>query len=158
MALPGVKPKEDRSQVRHRHPVAGWTEVERVPFEDGPELPPRANSNDAVTWAEAGIIPGEDWPEATKLWWRVVSRMPHAKLWEASDWAFAAMTAEVHARTCEGWKGYTGPELRQREKLLGVYADARRDLRIRYIEPAGQPSSAAAAGANVVSMNDYRDL
>lgn len=156
MALPGAKPKEDRSQVRHRHVVAGWTEVDDVPFKDGPPLLPRAASNDSVTWAEAGVVPGEDWPEASKLWWRVVSRMPHAKLWTASDWAFAAMTAEIHARTCEGWKGYTGPELRQREKLLGVYADARRDLRIRYVEPKGdQP---AETDANVVQMSEYRAL
>lgn len=155
MALRGAKPKEDRSQVRHRNPVAGWTEVDDVPFTGGPALPPRARA-DSIAWAEAGVIPGDDWPAATVHWWGVISTMPHAKLWTDADWAFASMTAEIHARVCEGWKGYTGPELRQREKLLGVYADARRDLRIRYVEPKGK--APAGDDATVVQMNDYRDL
>lgn len=156
MALSGVKPKADRSQVRHRNPVADWTEVENVPFEGGPDLLPRARSNED-DWAAAGVIPGEDWPPATKHWWSVIRAMPHAKLWEPGDWAFAQMTAEVHARTCEGWRGFTGAELRQREKLLGVYADARRDLRIRYVEPKDKPEQPAAEG-NVVNLSEYRDL
>lgn len=156
MGLPGAKPKADRSQVRHRNPVADWTEVDDVPFEGGPALPPRARG-DAVSWAEAGVIPGEDWPPATVHWWSVISRMPHAKLWAESDWAFAFLTAEVHARTCEGWKGYTGPELRQREKLLGVYADARRDLRIRYVEPKPK-ADPDETPAGVARLDDYRGL
>lgn len=154
MALPGAKPKEDRSQVRHRNPVAGWTEVDNVPFEGGPELPARAPADEAQ-WAAAGVIPGEGWPEQTARWWSVISRMPHAKLWTGADWEFARSTAEVHARTFEGWRGYTGAELRQREKLMGAYADALRDLRIRYVEPKGdQP----AGGDNVTNIDDYRGL
>jgi hypothetical protein len=153
MALRGVKPNADRSQVRHRNPVADWTEVENVPYEGGPALPPRARA-DAIAWAEAGVIPGDDWPPATVHWWGVISTMPHAKLWQPGDWEFAAMTAEIHARVAEGWKGYTGPELRQREKLLGVYADARRDLRIKYVEP--KPTTEVSA--DVARLDDYRGL
>lgn len=155
MALPGVKPNADRSQVRHRNPVADWTEVDNVPYQDGPALPPRARA-DSIAWAEAGVIPGDDWPAVTEHWWGVVSTMPHAKLWEPGDWEFAAMTAEIHARTAEGWKGYTGPELRQREKLLGLYADARRDLRIKYVEPKSKSKTDTPAG--VARLDDYRGL
>lgn len=157
MALAGAKPKEDRTQVRHRHAVADWTEVDDVPYEDGPELLPRARASEE-DWAAAGVIPGDDWPGATRYWWGVIRRMPHAKLWTDADWAFAQMTAEVHARTSEGWRGFTGAELRQREKLLGVYMDARRDLRIRYVEPKERRDNPAASAGNVVSMNQYRDL
>lgn len=156
MAVAGAKPKADRSQVRHRNPVADWTEVENVPFEGGPDLLPRASTPESE-WAAAGVIPGDGWPPATDHWWKVIRAMPHAKLWETGDWAFAQMTAEVHARTAEGWRGYTGAELRQREKLLGVYADARRDLRIRYIAPKNE-TDPPAGGDNVVSMSQYREL
>jgi len=156
MGLAGAKPKADRTQVRHRHPVAEWTEVDNVPFEGGPALPPRTRAGE-VEWAAAGVIPGDDWPPATRHWWGAVSRMPHAKLWSETDWAFAFLTAEVHARTCEGWKGYSGAELRQREKLMGVYLDARRDLRIRYVEPAAKPDENETP-AGVARLDDYRGL
>lgn len=156
MGLPGAKPKADRSQVVHKNKIAEWTEVEDVPFEDGPALPPRSACTDEQAWISAGVIPGEGWPLATMTWWDVVRRMPHCKLWADSDWTFAAMTAEIHARTAEGWRGYAGGELRQREKLIGLYADARRDLRIRYVPPATAP--ATGPDATVVSLATYRDL
>lgn len=153
MALGGAKPKEDRSQVRHRHPVAEWTEVDDVPFEGAPELRDRATGG--VSVIAVGAANSEGWPEATLGWWRVISRMPHAALWTAADWSFAMDTAEIHARTMEAWRGYTGSELRQREKLMGVYADARRDLRIRYVEPKPK---AEATPAGVARLDDYRGL
>ncbi len=157
MALAGAKPKQDRSQVRHRNPVADWTEVDNVPFEGGPGLPSRGETSE-VDWAAAGVVPGDGWPPQTERWWAVVRRMPHAALWTEGDWEFARSTAEVHARTFESWRGYTGAELRQREKLMGLYADARRDLRIRYVEPKGDEDRAAEGAANVVQMNEYRAL
>lgn len=154
MALPGPKPKADRSQVRHRVPVAEWTEVENVPFAEPPALPDRETQ---VSWADAGTVAvGASWPESTRRWWEVVSTMPHAKLWEESDWEFARATAEVHARTMEAWRGYTGTELRNREKLMGVFIEARRDLRIRYVDPKSVDANAAPAG--VVQLASYRDL
>lgn len=156
MGVPGVKPKEDRSQVRHRARVHEFTEVDNVPFEGGPELTPRSVIADPLLWAEAGVVPMEGWPPATQRWWNAIRRMPHCTLWSEGDWEFAQLTAEVHARVCEGWKGYTGAELRQREKLMGVYLDARRDLRIKYVEP--KPEAEDLPAGNVVSMNSYRDL
>jgi hypothetical protein len=40
-------------------------------------------------------------------------------------------------------------ELRNREKVLGTTIDSRRDLRIRYTEPASSP---------VTNLDQYRDL
>lgn len=156
MPLAGAKPKENRDQVRHRHPVADWTEVDDVPFKDGPKLPTRARSVEAA-WGDAGVLPGSDWPAATKRWWEAIRKMPHAALWTADDWEFAFATAEVHARTCEGWRGYGGGELRQREKIMGAYWDARRDLRIRYVTPKPKTDDDDLP-AGVTPINAYRNL
>ena len=43
-------------------------------------------------------------------------------------------------------------ELRNREKVLGTTIDSRRDLRIRYTEPASSPP------AGVTNRDQYRDL
>jgi hypothetical protein len=43
-------------------------------------------------------------------------------------------------------------ELRNREKVLGTTIDSRRDLRIRYTEPASSPPS------GVTNRDQYRDL
>jgi len=42
--------------------------------------------------------------------------------------------------------------LRNREKVLGTTIDSRRDLRIRYTEPASSPR------AGVTNLDQYRDL
>nr|WP_189079253.1 hypothetical protein [Mangrovihabitans endophyticus] len=96
------------------------------------------------------------WPERTQQWWKTVRRMPHAKLWTESEWQFAFDVAEIHARFIEAWKGANGTELRQREKLLGTTADARRDLRIRYVDP--RPDDEEQLPAEVTRLDDYRDL
>jgi hypothetical protein len=132
---------------------------EDIELQDG-KFAVKGSPDKGMTLAEvagAAFIPGEGWPPATRHWWEVVRAMPHAVLWTAGDWEFAQMTAEVHARTAEGWKGYVGSELRQREKLLGLYADARRDLRIRYI-PAKPAVAASETPAGVARLDDYRDL
>lgn len=157
MPMGGTVPKEDRTQVRHRERVHQFTEIEDIPFEDAPALPPRASNNDSHMWSSAGVIPGEGWPEATRSWWHTVSRMPHCKLWADSDWQFAFLTAEVHARTCEGWKGYTGAELRQRERFMGVYYESRLGLRIRYVPPKDKPADDDLP-ADVARLDDYRSL
>lgn len=159
MGLAGAKPKADRSQVRHRNPVAEWTEVENVPY-DGPPLPARRDELSAVDEVIMSVrnevrIVDNGWPTPTLRWWEAVRTMPHAALWSATDWQFAFLTAEVHARFIEGWKGYTGAELRQRERFMGVYYDARRDLRIRYVEPKPKTEETPAG---VARLDDYRGL
>lgn len=158
MGLPGTKPVADRSQVRRRNaaePGAEWTEVENVPFDSAPPL--RARSTGGVSVMAVGAANSEDWPSATLGWWRAISRMPHCKLWDAAAWEFAMDSAEIHARTMEAWRGYTGPEIRAREKVMGTLADYRRDLRIRYVKPADAAEQQADAG-NVVSINSLRGL
>jgi len=156
MPVAGAKPKADRSQIRHRvEAVHEWVDVENVPFTDAPKLPEREKQ---VSWADAGAV-GGSWPISTLAWWRDISSMPHAKLWTKAEWRFAIDTAEIHARTMEAWRGYTGAEIRAREKLLGMLADYRRDLRIRYVEPkAAEERSKAADDANVVSITSLRAL
>ncbi|MEU8264926.1 hypothetical protein AB0C02_30470 [Micromonospora sp. NPDC048999] len=153
MAVAGRKPKDDRSQVRHRNPAThDWAEVVNLPYDgDHPSLPTRmvrVEDKDGKAVSKRG-----GWPAATRRWWETVSTMPHCRLWEPSDWQFAVDSAEVHAR----WVEATGPasEVRIREKLLGVTLDARRDLRIRYVEPK---TPAAGDGAGVVQLDAYRDL
>jgi hypothetical protein len=159
MGLAGRKPKEDRTLVRNRNTVADWTEYPNVPFEDGPPLSsrPQTASTDDPNAATRDIM---FWPAATKRWWKAISRMPHAVAWSETDWEFATATAEIHARFVEGWKGASGAELRMREKLMGVYADARRDLRIRYVDPptAAERRKAQADAEGVAHISDYRKL
>lgn len=144
MAVAGRKPKEN-SQVRHRVPPRHeWTEVEDRRYTGPrPSLPRRRGG----------------WPPSTKRWWDTIRHMPHCVLWEKSDWQFALDTAEVHARWVESGKGAT--ELRIRESRMGTTVDARRDLRIRYVEQQSKATDTAPATdkeQKVVQMNDYRDL
>jgi len=149
MAVGGRKPKEDRSQVRHSVPaVHDWAEVPNVPYAgERPKLPTRYRMD-----PDDGVPVRVSWPARTKSWWATVSAMPHCVLWTPADWEFALDTAETHARFVEG-----GPaaELRIREKVLGTTADARRDLRIRYVDPK---STVVSSPGEVVKLDDYRDL
>jgi len=134
MPAAGRKPNEG-TPVRHRvPPVHQWTEVEDVPFGDGPSLPPKRGS----------------WSKATRRWWAAVSTMPHCCLWTPADWQFAFDTALVAARF-HGGDVRAAYELRAREKVLGTTLDARRDLRIRYVE-----SVAEEERAGVTAIADYR--
>ncbi len=147
MPVAGRKPKPEEER-RNRMPAAhDWTEVERVPYEgDVPLLPQRWELD-----PEEGVKVRLQWPARTRAWWRVISSMPHCVLWTESDWQYALDVAEVHARFVEG---SNGTELRIREKQLGVTMDARRDLRIRYVE--ARPEQTRTAG--VTSLDDYRNL
>lgn len=122
----GRKPKEDRSQVRHRIAVLDFDDIPNVPF-DGPRLPTRWRTVDGAEVRAA-------WPKATLRWWEKIRRMPHAKRWTDTDWEHAFMTAELHARISEGRGSFV--ELRSRERRMGTTEDARRDMRIRYVEPS----------------------
>lgn len=152
MPIAGRKPIEDRSQARNRMPPAvgaEWTEVPNVEH-DGPALGPRPESSSLAGERPLGV-PAERWPQETLDWWEDVRTMPHAARWTRAEWRTARTAAEAHARFVEGWKGCaSGSELRQREKLLGMTADARRDLRIRYVDP---PSSDAELPANVTRVD-----
>jgi hypothetical protein len=128
MVMPGRKPNE-RAVTRHT-PKVDWTEVENKPF-DGPtpELPlSRSFINPK---GEVQEVPIEN---RTRDWWNAVTKMPHCVLWQPSDWQFCLDTAMVHASANHGNMSAMA-ELRQRERILGTTVDARRDLRIRYVDP-----------------------
>lgn len=147
MAVAGRKPTPEGQPKRNNHPTMEWTEVEEVPF-DGPwpDLP--------ATYSEACGEPEKDerWTPATRRWFNVLKRMPHAKLWHEADWEYLLASAIIHHRFVRGNTGAAG-ELRRREGAMGTTADARRDLRIRYVEPNQAPKL-----AKVTAMDDVRNL
>jgi hypothetical protein len=138
----GAKRKPEGQAVTRHKPAVEWTSVPDVPF-SGPKLPTRRSD-------------GRPWPTWTKRWWKAISSMPHAALFSEADWEYAFATAAIAAIFHEA-----GPreivsaaaELRQREKVLGTTVDARRDLRIRYVDPAPveQPDE-------VIRIDAYREL
>lgn len=140
MPVTGRKPKPPGQAVNRNKPAHDWVEVPDVPFAGAPKLPTQRPD-------------GRKWPASTKRWWAAVSTMPHCSLWSKSDWMFAEHTARLVAAFDEGdFKQAT--EIRQREKKLGVTADDRRDLRVRYVEPKPDREDAE----NVSNIDDYRDL
>lgn len=138
MPVAGRKPKPD-GQKRHRvKPVHDWTDVPNVPFDAAPKLPKyRAD--------------GRPWPAGSKRKWAAWSTMPHCRLWGPSEWDYALDSLELHVRFLEG-SIPAATELRNREKVLGTTADYRRDLRIRYVDPAEETDEPGA----VTSLDDYR--
>lgn len=136
MPRPGTKPSDQPIRRRNK-PVHEWVEVEAVPFEEAPKLPRSQPS-------------GMPWPAWTKAWWKAISRMPHCALWDDGDWRFAMETAVVAAAFHSG-DVKAATELRNREKVLGTTVDYRRDLRIRYVEPAPKELP-----PSVKAIDDYR--
>lgn len=134
MPVAGRKPKP--GAINRNKPTHEWTEVENVPFADGPDLPAHPR--------------GDDWNPTTLDWWDDVRTMPHARLWTRSDWRFAFDTALIANRFYEG-DAKAATELRNREKVLGTTADYRRDLRIRYVAPVEerQTTTEEESGDNV---------
>lgn len=136
--MAGRKPADRPTVTRHK-PTVDWTEVVNVPYDgDRPELP----ASRQVMNPKGEL---QEWPleKRTQDWWQAVSTMPHCILWSKSDWQFAVDTAMVHADAAHG-KTTAMAELRMREKIMGTTVDARRDLRIRYIEPEAEAPEIAA--------------
>jgi hypothetical protein len=126
----GRKPKPEETRRNATRPVHGWLEVENRPHQ-GPKLTGR-------------------WPAATRRWWQALRSMPHACLWEPSDWEFAKSTALLHAAMWRGDYRLAG-EIRLREAIMGVTMPSRRDLRIRYVSPPPEDER-----LGVSALNDYR--
>lgn len=126
MAHRGGSPKA----VKHgRTPNADWTDVRDEAFAGpSPELPKLAGR--------------KRWTDLVVQWWEQVRVMPHCVLWTATDWQFALETALMKDQF---WRDYAlgdmkstaATEIRRREALLGTTAEARRQLRIRYV-PVGE--------------------
>lgn len=105
---------------------ADWTEVPNRPFEgaspDLPRLPNRCKYHPLVT-----------------TWWDMVRAMPHCVSWTPTDWQFAVETALLkHYFWVDAAGGEVkttaATEIRRREDNMGTTEEARRKLRIRYVE------------------------
>lgn len=117
MAVPGAKPKAEGTTVHRNGVVHEWTEIPDVPFKKRkPVSLPRGTS------------------QQTRAWWGRVTSLPHCVLWGAGDWQFALDTARIHHAFVRGDMARSS-ELRIREKQMGTTLEARRDLRIRYVDP-----------------------
>lgn len=103
----------------------------------------------ALGIAAARSIPTR-WPSKTLAWWESVAHMPHCVLWSEADWQFALDTALVAAAFHAG-DVRVANELRQREKVLGTTADARRDMRIRYVNPVAESVSLSPVVTDIAS-------
>mgnify|MGYP006863214328 CR=1 FL=1 len=133
MVMRGTKPSDRPTVTRHK-PTIDWVDVENIPY-DGPrpELP---ETREIIN--KAGESTMFAMPEQTVTWWQSVTTMPHCALWSPSDWSFCLDTALIHAQAVTGVVSAMA-ELRQREKIIGTTVDARRDLRIRYIDVEDEP-------------------
>lgn len=138
MPVAGRKPKPAGQAVNRSAPTHDWVEVENVPFGGGRKLPSKRSN-------------GKQWTARIRDKWDSWRRMPHAKLWQESEWQFALDTIELAAQFHDG-DPKVAVELRNRERVLGTTTDFLRDLRIRYVEP--QPVQIA----EVHDIDDYRDL
>jgi hypothetical protein len=126
MALRGPAAKA----IKHgKTPNADWVDVPDAAYAGpSPDLPKLANRR--------------KWTDLVVQWWEQVRTMPHCVLWEPTDWQFAIETALMKDQF---WREYAdgemkstaATEIRRREAVLGTTAEARRQLRIRYV-PSGE--------------------
>ncbi len=130
--------------TKHGHSsTVDWTDVPDVPFADGRALPRRPKTGPRA------------WRPEVVDWWDELSRMPHCVLWRPPDWQFALETAAMKQQFWvdldEGeFKSTLATEIRRREDLMGVTSEARRKLRIRYVNPnETEPASDQADGDGV---------
>ena len=151
MPISGAKPS-GRPTVNRNKPTHDWTTVPNKPYTGPrPELP--LTRQVMVKIGEVEIVPIE---ERTRQWWQVISSMPHCILWTDSDWVFALDTAMVHASAVYG-SVTASSELRQRERILGVTMDARRDLRIKYVDDEAEEGVSLTTGvAGVTQITERR--
>lgn len=146
--MAGRKPKPEGQARNRAKPAHDWTEVVDAPYVgDRPSLP-----TERRVILQFGDFKDIELHDLTHAWWETVSTMPHCTLWTEADWRYAISTALVADAFHYGHTP-SATELARREKVLGTTVDARRDLRIRYVEAKTAPTS-----ANVTSMDDYRDL
>lgn len=153
MALRGPDPNPN--SINRNQPAVEWTEVEDVPYKGKrPTLPAQRT---IIAGGEQVAIPLQ---AMTRDWWDTVTTLPHCKLWTPGDWNYALTTAIVADNA------YTGvasawAELRRRENDMGVTAEARRKLRIRYIpasanKAAPKTTRKTATAGNVTSIDERR--
>jgi hypothetical protein len=145
MAKPGPAPTLKTSQ---RAESAPWTEVPNVPFTDGAA---RVCPTSVILYAEGKHV-ARKVPESVTRWWQIVATMPHACLWEDSDWLSLEDLAVIRTKFALGILSDTGiSEMRRREDYFGLTWEARNKLRIRYVDE--KPKETTAAGLVPGSYN-----
>jgi hypothetical protein len=129
MALSGRDPKPNK---HGRTPTADWTDVPDRPYNGpSPDLPRLSNRR--------------KWREQVVEWWDEIRAMPHCGEWAATDWRFAIETAHMKQQF---WidmdngdmRTTMATEIRRREDQMGTTGEARRKLRIRYVDPDSMAS------------------
>lgn len=150
----GRAPKEDATRRRTNSPDE-WLDVPNVPYRGKkPRLPATRATKGAM-----GAMVDVPYLAETREWWRVISSMPHAALWDAADWQFALATAVIADQAFSGSVS-AASHLLMRGKILGDTSDARRALRIRYTDPdTGEVirTTGMPTGRNAPSMRDFKD-
>lgn len=143
MPVRGPNPKSDATK-RHRNGLThDWIDVADRPYRGKvPVQLPRTRSIMLAFGPKDFALQA-----MTKEWWKTVRSMPHCVLWSDSDWQFALATAIVADDAFRGKSGAQS-ELRQREKILGTTIDARRALRIRYVDPDTMKGSGPGASSS----------
>lgn len=136
MPVPGRPLKPDGQKRTRVKPTYEWTEVLNVPYA-----------------GKVPLVASKDWPALTKRWWRVISRMPHCVLWTDADWQFAHDTGFLVAQFHDG-QMRVAAEIRQRETIMGVTFDSRREIRVRYVDAVADNQD----DASVTTMADYQAL
>jgi hypothetical protein len=153
MAVPGREP--DPNSLNRNKPTVEWVEVEDKPYAGKrPTLPKtRPMVLKDGTPIDIPLSP------LTNGWWDVLSKLPHCVLWKEGDWSFALSTVIIADLAHNGMSGAFS-ELRIREAEMGLTAEARRKLRIRYIPPAGRkpraPRATKAKTATVTQLDERR--
>lgn len=147
MPVRGAKPKPEGQKVGRAKVVQPFKEVENKPY-DGPRMP---------------LPEGVYFHPIVVSWYESVSTMPHCALWDDSDWQYLIATALVYADLVDRMvqkQPFTAlaTELRYREKQMGTTWDARRDLRIKYVDQARGQEDRGPEIHPVTKMSDYREL
>jgi len=157
MPVSGPAPKNEGQKRRRNAPTHEWLDVPNKPYRGKvPVSLPRKRTIMLAFGPEKF-----DLEPMTKEWWKSIRSMPHCALWTESDWQFALATAIVADDAFRGKSGAQA-ELRQREKIMGTTIDARRALRIRYIDQAdtkdssssGRGSKSKGSSGKVVDFNE----
>ncbi len=135
MALPGAAAKP--AKLGHS-PTAEWIDVPDRPYEGHRpvDLPAKCGR--------------KTWHPMVADWWAEVRVMPHCVLWAPTDWRFAVETAFMKQQL---WADYSDGDLkstawtecRRREDQMGYTHEARRKLRIRYVD-ASNPALGTTRG------------
>lgn len=134
MALPGFPPSDHSI---NRNPKAEWVDVPDAPYTEG---------------TRRSLPDGRPWNILTVNWWKAVRVLPHAVLWNETDWISVVDLAILKDKFYAGQASASEVvEIRQREARIGMTLEDRRKMRLRYVKPrpeSGAGDEALADGVN----------